>query len=90
MEESDIKKTALICHKGKYEFLRMPFGVRNSPAVFQTLTDRVLKGFGKFVRAYMDDLIILSDFWEEHVQHVWEVMTALRKARLTANPSKCK
>ena len=34
MREQDVAKTAFICHKGKFEFLRMPFGVRNAPAVF--------------------------------------------------------
>ena len=43
MEEVDIPITAFVCHHGKYEFVRMPFGVRNAPAVFQTLMDRLLR-----------------------------------------------
>ena len=38
----------------------MPFGVRNVPAVFQTLMDRILQGKQDFVRAYVDDLVILG------------------------------
>ena len=66
MAEKDIPKTAFICNKDKFEFTRMPFGVRNTPAIFQTLMDRVLQGKQGFVRVYMDDLVIFSDSWEEH------------------------
>ena len=50
----------------------------------------VLEGLDGFVCAYMDDLIIYSDSWEDHVQHVRLVLEALRKAGPTANPSKCR
>ena len=89
MAEEDIPKTAFVCQRGKFEFLRMPFGVRHAPAVFQTLMDSVLEGLGSFARAYMDDIVIFSDSWEEHVIHVRKVLTALRQAGLTANPAKC-
>ena len=39
MAEKDIPKTAFVCHKGKFEFTRITFGVRNAPAIFQTLMD---------------------------------------------------
>jgi len=51
--------------------------------------DRVLKGFGDFVRAYMDDLVVFSYNWDEHMQHVRQVLQALRKTGLTVNPNKC-
>ena len=85
----DRDKTTFVCHRGKYRFTRMPFGVCNAPAIFQTLMEKVIKGLGKFCRVYMDDLIIFSDSWEQHTQHIKEVLKALRKAGLTANPTKC-
>ena len=42
MVVADIPKTCFICHHGKFEFLRMPFGVRNAPMVFQALMPRIL------------------------------------------------
>ena len=89
MAEEDIPKTAFVCQREKFEFLRIPFGVGNAPAVFQTLMDSVLEGLGSFARAYMHDIVIFSDSWEEHVIHVRKVLTALRQAGLTANPAKC-
>ena len=85
----DRDKTTFVCHRGKYRFTRMPFGVCNAPAIFQTLMEKVIKGLGKFCRVYMDDLIIFSDSLEQHTQHIKEVLKALRKAGLTANPTKC-
>ena len=49
MHPEDIEKTAFVCHIGKYEFLRMPFGVRNAPAVFQELMHKLFRGVKIFV-----------------------------------------
>ena len=89
MHPDDIKKTAFICHQGKFEFLRMPFGVRNAPAVFQELMQSLFHHCKSFCSPYMDDLIIFSESWEAHVSHVREVLGCLRGAGLTANPAKC-
>ena len=89
MHPEDIEKTAFICHQGKYEFLRMPFGVRNAPAVFQELMQKLFRGCQSFCSPYMDGLVIYSSSWGEHVQHVRRVLTCLREAGLTANPAKC-
>ena len=74
MWEQDIPKTAFVCYKEKIEFLRMPFGVRNTPAVFQTIMDTVLEGKKA---AYIDYVIIYSSSWPEHAVHVREVLAAL-------------
>ena len=43
MVPADISKTAFICHRGKFEFLRMPFGVKNAPVVFQELMQGIFR-----------------------------------------------
>ena len=85
----DRDKTTFVCHKGKFRFTRMPFGVCNAPAVFQTLMDGVVRGLESFCRVYMDDLVIYSNSWTEHMTHVRQVLGALKNAGLTANPNKC-
>ena len=90
METQDIPKTAFICHRGKFEFLRMPFGVKNAPAAFQELMQMVLDPYKKFTTAYMDDIIVFSSSWTDHIQHINTVLTALTEAGLTASPRKCK
>ena len=89
MHPDDVEKMAFICHQGKYEFLRMPFGVRNAPAVLQELMQKLLKGCQDFCSPYMDDLIIYSSSWADHVDHVRRVLTCLKGTGLTANPAKC-
>jgi len=86
---ADQPKTAFVCHKGKYEFTRMPFGVKNAPAVFQQLMNDVLRGEEKFASPYMDDIVVFSDSWEDHICHIKKVLGKLEQAGLTANPSKC-
>ena len=90
MVEEDICKTAFTCHRGRFEFLRMPFGVKNATAVFQVLMQSIFRDDISFCSPYMDDIIIFSPSWEEHVIHVDNVLTKLKAAGLTANPAKCK
>ena len=85
----DIPKTSFICHRGRYEFTRMPFGVKNAPAVFQQLMQAVLHDTLTYATAYMDDIIIYSRSWSEHLQHIRNVLDRLQKANLTVNPAKC-
>ena len=53
-------KTAFTCHKGNFQFTRMPFGVKNAPACFQILMQRILGDITEFSTAYMDDVVIFS------------------------------
>ena len=89
MVVADIPKTCFVCHRGKYEFLRMPFGVRNAPTVFQALMTKLLSECKSFCSPYMDDVVIYSSSWEEHKVHVREVLRKLKGAGLTVNPTKC-
>ncbi|SPO30464.1 uncharacterized protein UTRI_06394 [Ustilago trichophora] len=57
---------------GKFEFLVMPFGLKNAPSVFQTLVNRVLRPYlDKFVIVYLDDILIYSNTLDEHREHVY-------------------
>jgi len=88
--EQDIEKTGFITQRGFYEFCRMPFGLTNAPASFQRLMDKVLvEEIGKFVQVYLDDIIIYSKTWEDHLQHIGEVFRRLEEAGLKMGRSKC-
>ena len=89
VKSQDIHKTAFVCYKGHYEFVRMPFGLKNAPTAFQKLTSKVLEPCAKYALPYIDDIVIFSRNWEEHVHHVREVLTRLREAGLTASLRKC-
>ena len=82
-------KTAFICSFGKYEFERMPFGLKNAPAVFQRLMEAVLRGCYHCSAPYIDDVIIFSENVEEHMQHLRCVLAALSAAGLTIKEEKC-
>ena len=68
----------------------MPFGVKNAPAVFQELMQALLSKHKAFSSPYMDDVIIFSDSWTDHTDHIKQVLQTLREAGLTANPTKCR
>ena len=89
VKESARDKTAFITPFRLYQFTRMPFGFSGAPGTFQRLMDRVLRGHEEYAAAYLDDVIIHSETWEDHVQHVTSVLEGLRTAGLTAKRSKC-
>lgn len=62
----------------------MPFGLQGAPATFQHLMDQVLRGVGDFAAAYLDDIVIFSETWEDHLTHVRSVLSRLQKSGHTA------
>ena len=82
-------KTAFFTPFGKYEFTRMPFGLSNAPFTFQRLIDVVLSGLEEFASPYIDDIIVYSKSWVDHIQHIDEVLSKLAEAGLTDKPTKC-
>ena len=85
----DRLKTAFMAPMGKFEFTRMPFGLKGAPTTFQRLMDVILSPSTRFARAYQDDIVIFSETWEEHLEHLEEVFRRLEEAVLKAKPSKC-
>lgn len=71
IREGDEWKTAFNTPLGHFEYLVMPFGLKNAPAVFRALVNDVLGDcLNRFVFVYLDDILIYSLSIEEHVQHV--------------------
>ena len=90
LEEDSKSKTAFITQDGLFEFNVMPFGLHNAPATFQRAMQEVLRGLNwKFVFCYLDDIIIFSRTFDEHLDHLRQVFDRLREAGLKLQPKKC-
>ena len=72
-----------------YQFQMMPFGLSGTSATFQWLMDKVLCRLDKFSAAYLDDIVIYSKTWKEHLEYLRQVLQKLDEAGLTAKPRKC-
>ena len=83
-----IPNTAFTSPFGKYEYVKVPFGLAQAPAYFQELMTGVLKDL-LFAMAYLDDIIIYSSTPEEHLQHIKTVFEKLPHAKLSMKLSKC-
>ncbi|GFU89416.1 retrovirus-related Pol polyprotein from transposon opus [Trichonephila clavipes] len=86
----DIEKTAFITRNVTFAFLRMPFGLSGAAPNFQKAIDIILKPvIGRFVLVDMDDVIITSPSFKDHLGNLNQVFTLLRDAGLTLNKEKC-
>lgn len=90
MDPASREKTAFITHAGLYEFTTMPFGLCNAPGTFQRLMECVLRGLTwQIALIYLDDVLVYSSTFEEHLQHLRLVFDRFREAGLKLKPSKC-
>jgi hypothetical protein len=90
IKDEDRPKTAFRSHKGLYQFKRLPFGFRNGPAVFQQVMQNVLAPFlWIFALVYIDDIVIFSKSFEEHLSHLDSAFGAIAESGLTLSPNKC-
>ena len=90
IKEEHRSKTAFRTSSGQlYEFNRLPFGLCNAPATFSRLMDNVLSGLSwEVCLYYLDDIIIFSKVWQEHLERLRMVFTRLREANLRLGPHK--
>ncbi|KAI2665727.1 Transposon Tf2-9 polyprotein [Labeo rohita] len=83
IREGDEWKTAFNTPTGHFEYRVMPLGLVNAPAVFQAFINDVLRDtLNKFVFVYLDDILVFSSSYQEHVQHVRQVLQRLLQNRL--------
>ena len=84
------EKTAFVCPFGKFEFRRMPFGLKNAPALFQRCMEVVLHSCYQFSAPYIDDVLVFSQNPEEHAKHLRRVLQELSNSGMTVKESKCR
>ena len=90
VREEDKCKTAFVLDGNLFEFNVMPFGSMNAPSTFQRLIDRVLRGLTwKQCLVYMDDVLIFSKTFADHLRDIDEVLSRFSYAGLKLKPAKC-
>jgi hypothetical protein len=88
--ESDKQKTAFSSFLGLFEFEVMPFGLANAPASFQRAMDLIFNGLSwDYVLIYLDDIMVFSTTFEEHLQQLQMVFDKLASSKLHLNRKKC-
>lgn len=75
--------------RGLFQFRRMPFGLHNAPATWQRLIDRLLSPLEQYVFVYLDDIVIVTQTFEKHLQVLEQVFQRLTEADLTVRRDKC-
>jgi hypothetical protein len=89
IKEGDIPKNTFRTWFGHYEFVVVPFGLTNVPAVFMSLMNGVFwKCLDRFVQVFLDDILIYSKNEREHEEHLQVVLSCLRENKLYGNLSK--
>ena len=90
IEENSKEYTAFSTPRSHWQFKRLPFGLKNSPAAFQREMQSILKEFPwKKVLVYIDDILVMEQTWEKHLDLLDKVLTTLGKRGVKIKLSKC-
>lgn len=91
MDEESIKYFTFNFEGKLYQFLVMPFGLKNSPSTFVSLMNTVLNGIiGRYCYVYVDDIIVFSKTLEEHFEHLNDIFERFKKAGISISLEKSK
>jgi hypothetical protein len=83
MNPNDVCKTTFKTKLGLYEWKVMPFGLTNAPTMFMWIINDIFRKYlGRIVVIYLDEIIIFSNTWDTHMQHVCQVIQILRENKL--------
>ena len=87
----DREKLAFVTHEGHYQFNVLPFGYRNSPAIFMRILSGILKkrNLTGFAMNFMDDILVFSRTFEEHLDHLNQLFKAIREEGFRLKLTKC-
>ena len=90
VEEKSKPMTAFITHDGLFEYQRLPFGIASAPNYFSSVMGNILQGLTwDICLVYLDDIIVFSKDFNQHLSRLRKVFERIRKAKLTFKPSKC-
>lgn len=67
---------------GLFQFSRMPFGLQGAPTTFQHMIDKILDQMGGFISAYIDNVIVCTMTWQEHLDRLKAVLSKIQQSRL--------
>ena len=81
IDDDSVPISAFVTPHGQFQWKFMPFGLRNAP--------ELLAGLETFTGAYLDDIIIFSDTWDDHLKHLELAFKRIRQANLTIKKAKC-
>lgn len=89
MREGSKIFTAFSTHNGVYQWKVMPFGLAGASGTFQKSMNSVLRNHSRYAQAYIDDIVVFSKTWEEHLSHLHEVLVDLEKLGFSVRLKKC-
>eukprot|EP00834_Sanchytrium_tribonematis_P002480 NODE_77_length_23806_cov_0.393892.p8 type:complete len:202 gc:universal NODE_77_length_23806_cov_0.393892:9013-9618(+) len=91
MNPADVAKTTFVTHRGVYRYLKMPFGLKNAGKTFQRAIDFIFRPLlDKEVMVYPDDIIVMTETEERHLEVLNEVMRILESYNVKTGLQKCK
>jgi len=90
MYDRDVDKTTFISESANFCYQVMPFGLKNAGATYQRLMDRIFeKQIGRNMEVYVDDMVVKSGTFDQHLNDLTEIFEQLRLYRMKLNPAKC-